>query len=237
VPERTVHDRPDSSHLLWYPSPAERWFEALPIGNGRCGGMVYSGYHVERIQLAETTAWSGAPAVTDVSPSARAMLPRIRELLFAGRNGKAQELVNEHLLGRPTSFGTNLPLPELIIRFSGPGPVTGFHRSLDLRDAIVRTSYEAAGVPWSREVFASHQDRVLAVRIEAGERGACQLTARFGDCVFPVRVSTSGNGLALDGRATESLHSDGHAGVDVHVRLRLVLDGGMATATDGLSSR
>jgi alpha-L-fucosidase 2 len=234
VPERTVHDRPDSSHLLWYPSPAERWFEALPIGNGRSGGMVYSGYHVERIQLAETTAWSGAPAATDVSPSARAALPRIRELLFAGRNGKAQELVNEHVLGRPTSFGTNLPLPELIIRFSGPGSVTGFRRSLDLRDAIVRTSYEAGGMPWSREAFASHQDRVLAVRIEAGERGACRLTARFGDCVFPARVSASGHGLALDGRATESLHSDGQAGVDVHVRVRLVLDGGMTTATAGL---
>jgi alpha-L-fucosidase 2 len=233
VPERTVHDRPDSSHLLWYPGPAERWFEALPIGNGRCGGMVYSGYHVERIQLAETTAWSGAPAVTDVSPSARAMLPRIRELLFAGRNGKAQELVNEHLLGRPTSFGTNLPLPELIIGFPGSGSVSGFHRSLDLRDAIVRTRYEADQVPWSREVFASHQDRVLAVRIEAGDRGACQLTARFGDCVFPARASASGHVLALDGRATESLHSDGHTGVDIHVRARLVLDGGTAIAADG----
>jgi len=175
VPERTVHDRPDSSHLLWYPGPAERWFEALPIGNGRCGGMVYSGYHVERIQLAETTAWSGAPAVTDVSPSARAMLPRIRELLFAGRNGKAQELVNEHLLGRPTSFGTNLPLPELIIGFPGSGSVTGFHRSLDLRDAIVRTRYEADQVPWSREVFASHQDRVLVGEPRGGGRVICRV--------------------------------------------------------------
>ena len=134
--------------------------------------MVYSGYHVERVQLAETTAWSGAPSMTDVSPSARAMIGRIRELLFAGRNGEAQQLVNEHLLGRPTSFGTNLPLPELIIGSHRHGPVTGFRRSLDLRDAIARTSYQADRVPWSREVFASHPDRVLAVRIEAGERGA-----------------------------------------------------------------
>ena len=234
MPERrTVHDIPASGHLLWYPSPAERWFEALPVGNGRCGGMVYSGYHAERVQLAETTAWSGAPSVTDVSPSAQAMLPRIRELLFSGRNGEAQELVNEHLLGRPTSFGTNLPLPELIIDFPRPGPVTGFRRSLDLRDAIARTSYEAGGVPWSREVFASHPERVLAVRVEAGEHGACQLTARFGDCVFPAQVSASDHDLVLNGRATETLHSDGQAGVDVQVRVRLVLDGGAAMITDG----
>ena len=134
---------------------------------------------------------------------------------------------------RPTSFGTNLPLPELIIDFPRPGPVTGFRRSLDLRDAIARTSYEAGGVPWSREVFASHPDRVLAVRIEAGERGACQLTARFGDCVFPAQVSASDHVLVLNGRATENLHSDGQAGVDLQVRVRPVLDGGAALITDG----
>ena len=233
MPERNIADRPNSSHLLWYSRPAGRWFEALPVGNGRSGGMVYSGYHVERVQLAESTAWSGSPSATDVSPSARVTIPRIRELLFAGRNGEAQELVNEHLLGRPASFGTNLPLPELIIGLSRRGPVTAFRRSLDLRDAIVRTSDAAGRVPWSREVFASHPDRVLAVRIEAGQRGACQLTARFGDCVFPARASASGQVLALDGLAAESLHSDGLTGVELQVRVRLVLDGGTATAADG----
>ena len=233
MPERRPrHDNPDPAHLLWYTSPAERWFEALPIGNGRSGGMVYSGQHVERIQLAETTAWSGAPSTTDVSPSARAMIGPIRELLFAGRNREAQELVNEHLLGRPTSFGTNLPLPELIIGHHH-GPVTGFGRSLDLRDAIVRTAYEADRRPWSREVLASHPDRVLAVRIEAGGRGAVRLTARFGDCAFPARASASGQVLVLDGRATESLHSDGQDGTDLQVRVRLLLDGGTATAAGG----
>ena len=84
-----------------------------------------------------------------------------------------------------------------------------------------------------REVFASHPDRVLAVRIEAGERGACQLTARFGDSVFPAQVSAPDHVLVLNGRATETLHSDGQAGVDVQVRVRPVLDGGAAMITDG----
>lgn len=215
---------------LWYTRPAGRWFEALPIGNGRCGGMVYSGHRSERVQLAETTAWSGSPSRTDVSPTARAMIPRIRELLFAGHNGEAQELVNEHLLGRPTSFGTNLPLPELVIGLSHPGPVAGFRRSLDLGDAIARTSYETDGARWYREVFASYPDRVIAVRIEAGARGGCGLTARFGDCLFPVRTSVSDGILVLRGRAVESLHSNGDEGVDVQIRVRVVPDGGTATA-------
>ena len=98
---------------LWYPQAAQRWFEALPIGNGRLGGMVYGGGDVERIRLSESTAWSGAPATTDVSPTALEQLPKIRELLFAGRYAEAQRLAGEHLLGAPTSFGTNLPLPEV----------------------------------------------------------------------------------------------------------------------------
>ena len=157
----------DSGQLLWYTRPAARWFEALPVGNGRSGGMVYSGGSVERIQLAETTAWSGGPATTDVSPTALAWLPEIRRLLFDGRNAEAQQLVDEHLLGRPTSFGTNLPLPELMIGFPDDGRVSDFRRSLDLRDAIVRASYLTGQLSWSREVFASHPDRVIVVRIEA----------------------------------------------------------------------
>ena len=228
APDHGASDQGASDHLLWYTRPAERWFEALPIGNGRSGGMVYSGTGAERIQLAETTAWSGGPATTDVSPDALDWLPKVRRLLFDGRNREAQELVNEHILGRPTSFGTNLPLPELLIGFPGSGPVTDYRRSLDLRDAIVRTTYRTGQISWSREAFASHQDRVIVVRIEASARGACALTTSFGDCVFPVRVSAHDHSLVLRGRATETMHSDGREGVDIQVHARLLLDGGTA---------
>ena len=237
APDRPAPDRADSDHLLWYNRPAERWFEALPVGNGRSGGMVYSGAQVERIQLAETTAWSGGPATTDVSPTALDRLPEIRRLLFEGRNGEAQDLVNQHLLGRPTSFGTNLPLPELLIGFPGSGPVTDLRRSLDLRDAIVRASYRTGQVSWSREVFASHPDRVIVVRIESIARGACALTAWFGDALFPVRVSAHDQLLVLSGQATEEMHSDGREGVDLQVRVRLLLEGGTAIAGDARAGK
>ncbi|WP_328332281.1 glycoside hydrolase family 95 protein [Kribbella sp. NBC_00382] len=165
-----VQPQPSTSSFecgrLWYSRPAERWFEALPIGNGRLGGMVYSGDRVERIQLSESTAWSGAASSTDVSPTALENLPAIRELLLAGDYSAAQALAGEHLLGRPTSFGTNVQLPELLVDFFAVhGPTTAFERSLDLTDAIVRTQFERGGIVFEREVFASHADSVIVVRL------------------------------------------------------------------------
>ena len=158
---------------LWYPQAAERWFEALPIGNGRLGGMVYGGGDVERIRLSESTAWSGEPATTDVSPTALEQLPRIRELFFAGRYAEAQRLAGEHLLGDPVSFGTNLPLPEVQLDH---GPVHGlgdYRRSLSLDDGVVTVRYEIDGVVFTREVFASHPHGVIVVR-EYADRPAAE---------------------------------------------------------------
>jgi len=212
--------------LLWYTRPANRWFEALPIGNGRSGGMVYSGVPVERVQLAETTAWSGAPAETDVSPTAREHLPVIRELLFSGRNAEAQRLSNEHLLGRPASFGTNLPLPELLIGFHHPDSYSGFRRSLDLRNAIVSTGYRAGGTTWSREAFASHADKVIAMRVRTGQRGRCGLAVWFGEALFPAEATVAGDVLMFDGQATETLHSNGEIGTGIRISARVLADGG-----------
>src|ERR1700742_661479 len=144
VPEPGESDIPAGT--LWYDRPATPWFEALPIGNGRLGGMVYGGGDRERIQLSESTAWSGGRSDTDVSPSAREHLPRIRALLFAGQHEEAQRLAVEHLLGRPKSFGTNLPLPQVRLDFGVSTAIDGYRRSLDLDSGIVSIAYEDAGV-------------------------------------------------------------------------------------------
>jgi alpha-L-fucosidase 2 len=106
-----------SEDELWYTRPVERWLEALPIGNGRLGGMVFGGTAKERIALSESTAWSGAPSTNDVNPNALEHLAQIRQLLFAGKYAEARDLCRKYLLGRPASFGTNLPLPELQLSF------------------------------------------------------------------------------------------------------------------------
>ncbi|MFI9781393.1 glycosyl hydrolase family 95 catalytic domain-containing protein [Streptomyces sp. NPDC051956] len=211
---------------LRYSAPATRWFEALPIGNGRLGGMVYGGTDVDRIQLSESTAWSGAPSETDVSDTGREQLPRIRALLFAGDHAKAQELAEEHLLGRPTSFGTNLPLPEVLIRHQATGPVQDYRRSLDLDDGIVRSAYTRSGTDYVTEVLASHPAGVIAYRITASVPKAVSLQVDVGDAAFPLRRRIDNGDLVLSGRAVETLHSNGRDGVDLTIRIRLLPDHG-----------
>ncbi|MEV0307866.1 glycoside hydrolase family 95 protein [Nonomuraea fuscirosea] len=238
-----------SSTVLRYDRPAERWFDALPIGNGRLGGMVYGGVGAESIRLSESTAWSGAPSATDVSPTALGALPDVRRLLFDGRPAEAQRLAEEHLLGRPASFGTNLPLPRLRLDFGGGG-FRGYRRLLDLDEGVVRVEFEQDGVHHVREVLASHPHGVIALRLTADRPGAVGFTAGLDDSVFPGEVTTTAPGvtsglaadvtsglasgvtsgvtcgLAFSGRAVESLHSDGTRGAAVEIRVRIEVEGG-----------
>jgi alpha-L-fucosidase 2 len=235
---------------LWFPQAAQRWFEALPIGNGRLGGMVYGGGDVERIRLSEATAWSGAPATTDVSPTALEQLPRIRELFFAGHYAHAQQLAGEHLLGNPVSFGTNLPLPEVRLDHgsnlgSRPGDIhthdpQGYRRSLSLDDGLVSVRYEVDGVVFSREVFASHPHGVIVLRESADRPGAVGFRLSFATAGMPgcvdgpieSQLTNTTATLTLRGRAVEELHSDGTQGVDVEIQAVLIADTGTIKASD-----
>jgi alpha-L-fucosidase 2 len=211
---------------LWYDRPADRWFEALPIGNGRLGGMVYGGTGTERIDLSESTAWSGAPSTGDVSPTARQWLPAIRDLLFAGRYPEAQELAAEHLLGRPASFGTNLPLPEVRLDLGAGPEVANYRRGLDLDTGIVSVAYERDGSRHTREVFASHPHRVIAVRMAADRPGSVGFTLGIGGSGAPGRTVGTDTGVAFRGNAFESMHSNGREGAAVEIGVHVVADGG-----------
>ncbi|MGW6283104.1 glycoside hydrolase family 95 protein [Kribbella sp. NPDC055071] len=209
---------------LWYDHPAERWFEALPIGNGRLGGMVYGGVGTERIELTEATAWSGAPASDDVSPTARETIPRVRELLFAGRHAQAQKLAAEQLLGRMSSFGTNVPLPQVRLDFAEGPPTTGYRRSLDLDQGLAAVEFEQGGTQFAREVFASNPHGVIAVRLTADRGEALSFAVRLDRVALPGQVTATADGLAFSGHAFETLHSNGQQGValEIHVRVQTV---------------
>ncbi|MEU8819771.1 glycoside hydrolase family 95 protein [Actinoplanes sp. NPDC048796] len=204
---------------LYYDRPAERWFEALPIGNGRLGGMVYGGINTEIIRLSESTAWSGAPSDTDVSPTALSQLPVIRGLLFEGRYAEAQQLAAEHLPGRPTCFGTNVPLPRLRLDFDGVS-AERYRRGLDLDTGLVRVDCD----DHVREILASHPHGVIAMRITAGR--PLGFTATLDDTILPGATTATDDGLAFSGRAVETLHSNGEDGAVVEIRCRFVLEGG-----------
>ncbi|MEU4243585.1 glycoside hydrolase N-terminal domain-containing protein [Actinoplanes sp. NPDC026619] len=210
---------------LFYDRPAERWFEALPIGNGRLGGMVYGGVGTEIIRLSESTAWSGAPSEGDVSPTALRELPAIRELLFAGQHAQAQKLAAEHLPGRPASFGTNLPLPRLRLDLDDD-TAGNYRRALDLDTGIVRVEFDQNGTHFVREAFASHPHGVIALRITADRPAAVSFAATLDDTVLPGTTTATADGLAFRGRAVETLHSDGQQGTALEIRVRFEVEGG-----------
>ncbi len=214
------------SSSLFYDRPARRWFEALPIGNGRLGGMVHGGVETEIVRLSESTAWSGAPSDSDVGPEALRNLPAIRELLFAGQHGQAQWLAGQCLPGRPRSFGTNVPLPRLRLDFAGGDTAQDYRRALDLDTGLVRVDFDQDRIHYVREVLASHPHGVIAMRLTADRPAAISFTATLDDTVLPGVTTTSGSDLVFRGRAVETLHSDGEQGTAVEIRARFTIEGG-----------
>ncbi|MFF5306392.1 glycoside hydrolase N-terminal domain-containing protein [Streptomyces sp. NPDC013161] len=217
---------------LRYDRPATRWFEALPIGNGRLGGMIYGGTDRERIQLSESTAWSGGPSTTDLNPTARQQVPRIRELLFAGDHAEAQRLAAEHLPGRAPSFGTNLPLPEVQLAFPGGLPAHDYRRTLDLDTGLVTVTYTQDEVRFTREVFATNPHGLIAIRLTADRPGALAFTLSVRDGILPGATTATDSSVTFKGHAYESLHSDGRQGVALEIRAHLEAEGGTAHRTE-----
>jgi len=160
-----------SPDRLWYRRPAADWNEALPVGNGRLGAMVFGHPGREKLQLNEETVWAGSP-VDNNNPGALDNLPLIRQALFAGDYGRASALAEKHMLGTPPRVRSYQPLGDLLIDLDGVQAGSGYERALDLRDGLASVVCETPdGITVTREVFASAADDVLAVRIRAG-RGA-----------------------------------------------------------------
>lgn len=160
----------NSGQRLWYRQPAARWEEALPLGNGRLGCMVFGRTAQERLQLNEDTLWAGAPYNPD-SPEALEALPELRRLIAEGRYEEAGELASAKFMARPLTqmpYGT---LGDLLLDFPGAAPPTAYERSLDLETAIAATRYQAPEGRVVREAFSSAPDQVFVMQME-GPRGA-----------------------------------------------------------------
>src|SRR6185503_7348104 len=160
---------PDDSRgpVLFYRQPAKEWVEALPIGNGRLGGMVFGGVPAERIQLNEDTFWSGGP-YDAINPEALSYLPKVRELIREGRYKEAQDLADEKLMGRPRHLQAYQPLGDLRLVLEGhEQPPTDYRRELDLDRAVVRVRFRIGSTTFTREVFSSAPGRSIVVRLSA----------------------------------------------------------------------
>jgi len=223
---------PASPMTLWYRRPAQRWLEALPVGNGRLGAMVFGGVTAERLALNESTFWSGAPGTDHDNPAALEHLQEIRKLLFAGEFRQATDLISRHLLGRRGNYGTHLPVGDLILRMRHEGgEVRDYRRDLDINDAVASVSYSLGGVRFTREVLATHEDRVIAVRLTADKPGHISCQVRFQANREPCKVTTLGaDTLVIAGDAREDMHSDGKTGVSLVGWVRAIPEGGEMTA-------
>ncbi|MGH9382746.1 MAG: glycoside hydrolase family 95 protein [Vicinamibacterales bacterium] len=164
---------PAVEHTIWLRSAASQWDHAFPLGNGRMGAMVFGTVNRERIQLNEETLWMGGPRETD-NPEARANLPEVRRLLFAGQPVAAYALAERKLMGKPWRLESYQSLADLRLSFDHEGEITDYRRSLDLDSGVARVTYRVGGVRHTREIFASHPDQVVVVRLTVDRPGALQ---------------------------------------------------------------
>jgi alpha-L-fucosidase 2 len=187
---------------LWYDHPATKWTEALPVGNGRLAAMVFGGIENERLQLNEETIYAGEPR-DRVNPEARKAVPEVRRLLMDGKVMDAQALAEKSLLAIPRRQPPYQPLGDLELHFETPqGPMaTDYRRQLDLTNAIFSASYKLGGTTYTREVFASHPDGVIVLRLTGSAAHAISFTASLTRVENAKTTIQNGNILVLQGQA------------------------------------
>jgi len=235
---------------LWYTQPATEWTEALPVGNGRLGAMVFGGIDEEHLQLNEDTLWAGFPVDRDRAGAAL-FIRQARELLFQGKYAEAERLVQDQVLS-PRLVRSYETLGDLRIGCEHSGEVTDYRRELDLSEALVRVQYRSGGNIFTREVFSSAPDQVLVVRLtsERPEQISCTLTLDRPEG-FQVEVNEAGQ-MVMTGTAqpahiaspeaaasgVEATHLKeqlDHGGALVHFEARMAVDadGGEVTSENG----
>ena len=179
---------------LWYSQPARNWSEALPIGNSRLGAMVYGGTEREELQLNEETFWAGGPYSNNNS-NAKYVLPVVRNLIFDGKNGEAQSLVDANFLTKQHGM-SYLTLGNLYIDFPGHKDASGFYRDLNLENATTTTRYEVNGVTYTRTTFASFTDNVIIVHIQADKTQALNFNVTY-NCPLEYNVNAQDDKLII----------------------------------------
>ncbi len=218
---------PEEPLSLWYSRPAGVWVEALPVGNGRLGAMVFGRAARERIQFNEDTVWTGRPHEYQ-HPGAYRYLARLRELLWAGRQAEAEALAMEHFMSVPLRQMAYQAFGDLILEFPGldDSAVSDYRRDLNLDTAVATTRFRHRGVAYTRQVFASFPDQVIVVRLKAAAgRVTCRAALQSAHPRAAVRA-LSPDEIALSG---------GVPGGAIRFEARLLarLDGGSVKAADG----
>ncbi len=220
-------------YKLWYDAPAQVWTEALPLGNGRLGAMVYGNPATEQIQLNEETIWAGQPN-NNANPEAKEWIPKIRQLIWEGKYREAQEMCTAHVKS-PTNQGMPYQsFGELRISFPGHARYTDYYRELSLDSALTVVTYNVDGVNYKRESFVSLPDQVVVTRITADKPGMVTFNAVHTSPHQDVVITSEGNDITLSG--VTSQHEGLKGKVEFQGRTTATHKGGRLTSRDGVLS-
>jgi alpha-L-fucosidase 2 len=223
----TPHGR-CSDTALWYAQPAAQWAEALPVGNGRIGAMVFGGVKRERLALNENSVWSGRPRDYDRVGAFR-HLPEIRRHLFAGQYAEAEALANKELLGeRPLE--AYQPLGDLQLDCAGHDAALDYRRELDMDRGIARVSYRVGPAKYTREIFVSEPDQILVVRLTCDRPGGITFAVRLTRIEGAESVALDDHTVELRGQADRGKPT---AGVRFVAQACAVPVGGKVSHHDG----
>ena len=219
----------DRKNVLWYRTEAKNWMEALPLGNGRLGAMFYGGALDEKIQVDESTFWSGEPSDQNDLLETKELTQKIREALLEKDYEKADKL-GKNYVGRKGNYGTDLPTGNLKFRmiFEGKNEITDYERYLNIGDSLGGVRFCWGGSRFHRRLFVSNPDQLLVLTCgqEGAEKKRFDLELFYEKIGAPVKISAlEGKDVLLSGDAFETLHSDGKTGVRLEGAIRILTDG------------
>ncbi len=221
--------RPDLQ--LWYSQPAQTWTEALPVGNGRLGAMVFGGVSNERIQLNEESLWAGPP-VPQPPEGAYEALEEARGLFFEDKYAEGERVIARRFLGPRIAPRSHQTLGDLWLEMLLPQSDTvAYRRELNLDTAVATTTFEVEGITYKREVFISSPDDVLVISLTASEPAALNVQVRLGR---PADFTTSAVGEPMLMMSGQAAHDGRHKGVRYHTTLYADVDGGTAAIAEML---
>jgi len=220
--------------FLWYKQPASNWNEALPVGNGRLGAMVFGRVEIERIQLNEESLWAGKQIDVN-NPGAAKHLKEIQQLLLNGENNKAYDLSTQHLLAIPPQFRSYQTLGDLFLDFGKQGGVKNYNYQLNLETGIVTINYEINDVQYKREVFASAPQNCIVIKLTSNKANSIQCKLNLSREKDATVSAVNNNQLVMSGQLTDVddvMNGEGGLNMKFHAMLLAKQDGGEITAAN-----
>jgi alpha-L-fucosidase 2 len=219
--------QPKNDFTLWYDSPAEKWVEAMPLGNGRLGAMLYGHPAHEELQLNEETLWAGAPN-NNANPRAKENLTRIRRLIFDGKYREAQAACDSNIQSKTNHGMPYQPLGSLWLTFEGHEKFSGYYRDLDLETATATVRYKVGDVEFRREVITSFPAQVVAIRLTASKPAQLNFVAQLSSPQSSTIKAQGSDALTLEGVSGD--HEGLKGAVKFYAIAKVLLNGGAATS-------